>query len=172
MEYNIQRFLVEVNYCTMVDILIEQVILRNSTDIEKLLYIWENSVKATHLFLTQDDIEMLIPHVKLGIEGIDKLIIAKDKLGEPLGFIGVENKKIEMIFINSEHFGKGIGTLLINYVINILEVNLVDVNEQNPQALAFYKHLGFEVYERSETDEQGNLFPILNMKFINDKSVK
>ncbi|AFS77825.1 acetyltransferase, GNAT family [Gottschalkia acidurici 9a] len=156
----------------MVDVLIEQVILRNSTDIEKLLYIWENSVKATHLFLTQDDIKMLIPHVELGIEGIDKLIVAKDKLGEPLGFIGVENKKIEMLFISSEHFGKGIGKLLINYVINTLEANLVDVNEQNPQALEFYKHLGFEVYDRSETDEQGNPFPILHMKFIKDKSVE
>ncbi|MNC71507.1 putative N-acetyltransferase YjaB [compost metagenome] len=44
------------------------------------------------------------------------------------------------------------------------QVKSLDVNEQNPQALGFYEHMGFEVYERSEFDEQGNHFPILHMR--------
>ena len=37
------------------------------------------------------------------------------------------------------------------------------VNEQNPQALDFYLHMGFQVRSRTETDEQGNPFPLLCM---------
>lgn len=156
----------------MRDILIEQAVLRNSIETEKLLHIWEYSVKATHLFLTENDIAMLLPQVKSGIEEVDKLMIVKDKSGEPLGFMGVGNSKIEMLFISPEYFGRGIGTLLLNYAINVFEANLVDVNEQNPQALGFYKHSGFEVCDRSETDDQGNPFPILHMKLAKSTSAK
>lgn len=156
----------------MRDILIEPAASRNSMETAKLVHIWEQSVKATHLFLTETDIAMLIPDVKLGLEGIDKLIVAKDQSGEPLGFMGVANRKIEMLFISPDQFGRGIGTLLINYAINVLGANLVDVNEQNPKALGFYKHSGFEVYDRSETDEQGRPFPILHMKLTQSTSIK
>lgn len=148
----------------MSDFLVEQVVFRNSMETEKLMHIWEQSVKATHLFLTENDIAMLIPDVKMGIEGIDKLMVAKDQSGELLGFMGVANSKIEMLFISPEYFGRGLGTLLINYAINVPGANLVDVNEQNPKALGFYKHSGFEVYDRSDVDEQGRPFPILHMK--------
>lgn len=156
----------------MIDILIEPAASRISMETEKLVHIWEQSVKATHLFLTETDIAMLIPDVKLGLEAIDKLIVAKDQSGEPLGFMGVANRKIEMLFISPEQFGRGIGTLFINYAINVLGANLVDVNEQNPKALGFYKHSGFEVYDRSETDEQGRPFPILHMKLTQRTSIK
>ena len=156
----------------MIDILIEPAASRISMETEKLVHIWEQSVKVTHLFLTETDIAMLIPDVKLGLEGIDKLIVAKDQSGEPLGFMGVANRKIEMLFISPEYFGRGIGTLLINYAISVLDANLVDVNEQNPKALGFYKHSGFEVYDRSEIDEQGRPFPILHMKLTQSTSIK
>ena len=34
------------------------------------------------------------------------------------------------------------------------------VNEQNPAAAGFYRHMGFAVYRRSELDEQGGPYPI------------
>ena len=39
----------------------------------------------------------------------------------------------------------------------------VDVNEQNPDAVGFYKHVGFEVTSRSPLDGMGKPFPILHM---------
>jgi putative acetyltransferase len=39
----------------------------------------------------------------------------------------------------------------------------VDVNEQNEQALGFYRHLGFEVVGRSPLDGQGKPYPLLHM---------
>jgi putative acetyltransferase len=40
----------------------------------------------------------------------------------------------------------------------------VDVNEQNPQGVGFYRHMGFEQVGRSELDGQGNPFPLLHMR--------
>ena len=40
----------------------------------------------------------------------------------------------------------------------------VTVNEQTPQAVGFYEHLGFQTYKRTECDEEGNPYPLLYMK--------
>jgi putative acetyltransferase len=40
----------------------------------------------------------------------------------------------------------------------------VDVNEQNDQAVGFYRHMGFEVTGRSAVDDLGQPFPVLHMK--------
>ncbi|MEG5438703.1 GNAT family N-acetyltransferase, partial [Enterobacter hormaechei] len=50
------------------------------------------------------------------------------------------------------------------YAIAEFGVNEVDVNEQNPQGVAFYRHMGFEQVGRSELDGQGNPFPLLHMR--------
>ena len=79
-------------------------------------------------------------------------------------FMGVHDFKIEMLFVSNESRGNGIGKRLVEYAIEVLNVNYVDVNEQNPQAVGFYKHMGFEIFKKSNFDEQGNPFPILHMK--------
>ena len=40
----------------------------------------------------------------------------------------------------------------------------VTVNEQNPQAVGFYEHLGFVTYQRTALDEEGNPYPLLYMR--------
>ncbi len=40
----------------------------------------------------------------------------------------------------------------------------VTVNEQNPQVVGFYEHLGFQTYKRTECDEEGNPYPLIYMK--------
>ena len=39
------------------------------------------------------------------------------------------------------------------------------MNEQNPQGVGFYLHMGFEQTGRSELDGEGNPFPLLHMKY-------
>ena len=69
-----------------------------------------------------------------------------------------------MLFIAPEYRGKGLGKQLTEYGIKNLNVHEVTVNEQNPQAVGFYRHLGFETYKRSDTDEDGNPYPLLYLK--------
>lgn len=69
-----------------------------------------------------------------------------------------------MFFIASQSRGKGIGKKLLQKAEKDFHVIEVVVNEQNSQARGFYEHMGFEVLDRSEPDEQGGSFPILYMK--------
>lgn len=132
--------------------------------IEQLLSIWEKSVKATHKFLSDTEIKNIKQYVPEGLRNVSHLIIITDDEDSPIAFMGIENKLIEMLFVSPEQRGKGLGTKLINYGIKNYSIDKVNVNEQNPLAKGFYEHLGFKVYRRSETDEQGNPYPILYMK--------
>ncbi|MEK4154190.1 GNAT family N-acetyltransferase [Paenibacillus sp. FSL R5-0876] len=136
---------------------------RNEELLNRLLNIWESSVRHTHLFLTEQDIDALRPLVTQALEGISDLFAFTDDQEQVIGFLGVQNNKIEMLFVEPAAMGKGVGKALLAYVMQELDVHLVDVNEQNPQALGFYEHMGFQVFERSALDEQGNPFPILHM---------
>ena len=82
----------------------------------------------------------------------------------PIAFMGIEDKKLEMLFIKNSERGKGIGKQLLNYAIEHYNVNELEVNEQNPNAKGFYEYMGFKTYKRTELDEQGNPYPILYMR--------
>ena len=69
-----------------------------------------------------------------------------------------------MLFISPEERGKGVGRKLIEYGIEKYGINEVTVNEQNPQAVGSYEHLGFTTYKRTDYDEEGNHYPLLYMK--------
>ena len=59
--------------------------------------------------------------------------------------MGIEDKKLEMLFIKNSERGKGIGIgkQLLNYGIENYNVNELAVNEQNPNAKGFYEYVGF-----------------------------
>ena len=68
------------------------------------------------------------------------------------------------LFLFPKERGKGIGRQLLQYGIHNYEIREVAVNEQNPQAVGFYEHMGFAAYKRTDLDEQGNPYPLLYMK--------
>lgn len=138
--------------------------IRTPKLLQELLNIWEDSVKATHLFLSSKEIEKIKTYVPQALEMIDHLIIIEDEKRLPVGFMGIENQKLEMLFIQSSERGKGLGKQLLNYGIEKFDVNELTVNEQNPLAKGFYEHMGFVTYKRTDLDEQGNSYPILYMK--------
>ena len=112
---------------------------RSQSVLDGLLEIWEGSVRATHLFLSDEEILKIKEYVPQALIAVDKLFIA------------------------SEERGKGIGRLLLQHGIGNHGVNRLTVNEQNPQARGFYEHMGFHVYKRSELDGQGDPYPLLYM---------
>lgn len=129
-----------------------------------LLNVWERSVKATHLFLTIEDIQEIKKYVPQAIDEIENLAVAVNENNVPVAFMGAENGKLEMLFVDSTERAKGIGKQLVQYGIKKFSINEVTVNEQNPQAIGFYEHMGFRTYKRTDIDEQGNPYPILYMK--------
>ncbi len=131
---------------------------------EQLLNVWESSVKATHLFLSESEIENIKKYVPQALKEIPFLIIAENENQIPIGFMGIVEQHLEMLFISPEERGKGLGKELLKYGIKKYSINDLAVNEQNPLAKGFYEHMGFEVYKRTACDEQGNPYPLLYMR--------
>lgn len=129
-----------------------------------MVILWEASVRATHDFLKEEDICGIKPQVRQGLKEIDSLLCAVNNDGRICGFMGVEDQRIEMLFISPDQRGNGLGRRFINEAQNRFKAAFVDVNEQNKQALKFYEHLGFTIRSRSERDGQGNPFPILHLE--------
>lgn len=129
-----------------------------------LLRIWVDSVKATHLFLSAEEIAAIARYVPQALQNVQDLAVAEDENNAVAAFLGVEGKKIEMLFVTPERRGRGIGRALIEFAVDVYDADEVTVNVQNPQAVAFYGHMGFECVRRSDTDEQGNAYPILYMR--------
>ena len=145
---------------------IVQINKRDSILVQKLLDVWESSVKATHLFLSVDEINNIKQYVPQAIKDVSILVIAENKNGNPVGFMGVDDKRLEMLFVLDKYRGQGIGKQLLQYGIENYSINELTVNEQNHRAKGFYEHMGFEVYKRTELDEQGNPYPLLYMKRV------
>lgn len=135
----------------------------NTSDYAELLLVWEDAVRATHNFLTEADIENFKPLIlEQGFPAVQLYCVRVQN--EILGFIGVHEHKVEMLFVRDRSRGQGVGKILLRYAIEVLKCHQVDVNEQNPQAVGFYQHSGFKVMSRSALDDAGRAFPILHMQ--------
>lgn len=142
---------------------IQEVLERTPAVLKTLLTVWESSVKATHLFLTDAEIEKIKTYVPGALSGVAHLAVAKEN-GEMLGFMGAEDGRLEMLFLAPKARGKGLGKALLLYGMEHYGVRELTVNEQNPQAVGFYEHMGFKTYKRTALDEAGDPYPLLYMR--------
>ena len=134
-------------------------------DRERLLELWEHSVRATHHFLAEGDVAALRPLVAeaLTSDALDWWV-SLSTAGALVGFLGFARNTIEALFIHPDHQGQGGGTFLVAHAQRLSGGALaVDVNEQNEAALRFYQGLGFSVVGRSPTDGGGRPFPLLHL---------
>jgi putative acetyltransferase len=138
----------------------------STKDHEELLNVWEASVRVSHDFLAEEDIQAY--KRLIGTDYLKSLsLYCIKQQGSIAGFIGVDDKLIQMLFVHPTYMRQGVGKALLNFAISVCKTTEVDVNEQNTQALAFYKGFGFEPFERFESDAAGKPFPILNLVLRN-----
>lgn len=123
-------------------------------------------MRATHHFLSEKDIQLLKPQIATNylpaMSHVTGLVGIRERI---VGFLGARGQHVEMLFVEPCCHGCGAGKALLRYAIEHWHVNSLDVNEQNPQAVGFYQHMGFEVVGRSAYDQQGNPFPLLHMRY-------
>ena len=137
---------------------------RNQPLLDVLLEIWEQSARATHLFLSDAEVKAIRAYVPQALKSVEHLIVAETE--KPIGFMGIQNRRLEMLFIAPEERGKGLGKQLLQHGIETYGIVELTINEQNPQAVGFYEHMGFETYKRTELDEESNPHPLLYMKRV------
>lgn len=134
--------------------------------IHQFTAIWEDSVRATHLFLSEAEIQTIKAYVPQALTGVSHLLVAERAQGQPVAFMGIEGPRLEMLFLSPAERGAGLGRQLLEYDIRHYHLQELTVNEQNPQAVGFYQHMGFETYRRTDCDEQGGPYPLLYMKRV------
>ena len=132
--------------------------------VKELLEVWEKSVKATHAFLSPEGIAEIKAKVPQALREVPLLVAAENEGGRLAGFMGIGGERLEMLFLLPEHIGAGLGKELLQYGMERCGVRELTVTEENPRARSFYEHMGFHVWKRAETDEQGGPYPLLYMK--------
>ncbi|WP_051197562.1 GNAT family N-acetyltransferase [Flavobacterium soli] len=138
-------------------------------DREQILNVWGKSVLATHDFLNPTDFKEIKQLVQT-FNFNDFEVYCLKQNDEVAGFIGLAERKIEMLFFSPEYIGKGLGRKLVDFAFSELKADKVDVNEQNTSAVKFYEKLGFKTYERTDKDDQGKEYPLLRMKLETTKN--
>lgn len=142
------------------------IVLFEECDRDELVALWEASVRATHLFLTEENIQEIKNYVFVMNFAAVPVYCCKSEKSQLIGFFGVEHQKLEMLFLHPDYFGLGLGSQLLKYAIEKLGANHLDVNEQNDAAVRFYIKNKFQVVKRNPLDGMGNPFPILEMKLM------
>ncbi|MDM8245640.1 GNAT family N-acetyltransferase [Collinsella tanakaei] len=136
---------------------------RTSGLVEALVAVWEGSVRATHDFLPEGEVERIGAMVPQAIAGVPTLLVCT-RDDEPVAFLGMDGTFIEMLFVSAACRGQGIGRSLVECAVAGYGATEVSVNEQNPQAVGFYEHMGFTTYRRTDTDGEDAPYPLLFMR--------
>lgn len=135
------------------------------SDISRLVEVWLNAVRATHHFLTEADIQALLPVVRdVVLPNLEEMWLVCDDDDVAVGFMALDGRSLEALFIDPSHLRRGGGRCLVEHARRLKGPLVVGVNEQNPAAIGFYVALGFEVIGRSPVDDEGRPFPILHMQ--------
>lgn len=140
--------------------------LRPAADDDRpaLLRIWRRAVEATHDFLTPADVDGIEMQVRTAALPAPAVTVAQRPDGALLGWVGVHGARVEALFVDPDAHRRGVGTALLAAATAGAPSVELDVNEQNPSALAFYERHGFVRVGRSERDGEGRPFPLLHLR--------
>ena len=127
---------------------------------DALVAVWERSVRATHGFVTEDEIALFRPQVREMLLAIRPFVLHVD--GQPSGFLALNGAHVEALFVDPPLFRRGLGGRLLRAAVEA-GAKTVDVNEENPGALAFYLACGFRQIGRDPLDPSGLPHPILHL---------
>lgn len=143
---------------------IKKIQLLTDEILDELLAVWEKSVRSSHHFLKEEDIEYFKPLIRNQYFQVVELFVIQNEYGQTAAFMGLSDDMLEMLFVLPEEQGNGYGKALVNYAVNQCHIYKVDVNEENEQAYHFYLRMGYKVVGRDATDPTGKPFPILHLQ--------
>ena len=133
-------------------------------DHEALVRVWRRAVEATHDFLTDADVDGFEEQVRRALPRAAVRVACDPGDGSVVGFLGGSGGEVDMLFVDPAAHGRGAGTALLEEAAARHPILVLDVNEQNPAARAWYRRRGFVEVGRSETDADGKPFPIIRLR--------
>jgi len=132
----------------------------------RLVALWERSVRATHTFLTEEDITFYRPLTAqiLAGDALELWVLTNDS-DVPIGFLGLAGDAIEALFLEPACRRRGGGRRLVAHAQALRGSALtVDVNADLRRARRFYEALGFEVAGGSALDPTGRPHAVLHLR--------
>ncbi|EEZ4001850.1 acetyltransferase [Escherichia coli] len=87
---------------------------------------------------------------------------------QAVGFMLLSGQHMDALFIDPDVCGCGVGRMLVEHALSMAPELTTNVNEQNEQAVGFYKKVGFKVTGRSEVDDLGKPYPLLNLAYVGE----
>ena len=73
---------------------------RSQQLVDQLVCVWERSVRASHDFLGEKDIERIKGYVPQAILGVEHLVAASEG-GRPVAFLGAQDGMPEILFVDA-----------------------------------------------------------------------
>ena len=146
-----------------------EIFIVDPSDHPRLLEIWEASVRATHHFLREEDVQFFLPSVASDLLPTLEVYGIRNRAGVIMGFTGLSANAMEMLYIDPDYAKRGLGAFLTAKAVKLKGKPLyVEVNEQNRAAVAFYERIGFRRIGQSELDTTGRSFPVVHMELPNE----
>jgi putative acetyltransferase len=138
--------------------------LSTPADGARVVDIWRSAVDATHDFLSPADRGAIEREVQRFLPQLP-LWLALDGAGGPVGFMALSDGHMDALFIDAAARGQGVGRALVAHALTIAPTLTTDVNEQNAQAVGFYRRLGFVPTGRSPVDGEGRPYPLVHLRY-------
>ena len=131
-------------------------------DLDPVVQIWLESNRQAHSFIEADyweknkeEVRKMLPHSLIQVAEIE---------GNIVGFIGMNETKIEGLFVNSNFQSRGIGHSLIEWAKTRNEVLTLYVYQKNQRALKFYLKEGFVIHKQLIDEETGEIEFLMQWK--------
>ena len=106
---------------TSIDLMVQRLqqrTIRRSTknDVDRVLQIWRDAVDATHHFLSQED-RVAIETEVVSFLPDAPLWVAVDEQNKPLGWMLLDEDRMEALFIDPVSRGEGVGRALVQHAL-------------------------------------------------------
>lgn len=129
---------------------------------DELIGVWDKSVRSSHHFLPEEDLEYYRPRIKdIYFDAVDLYVIRNPNIA---AFMGLSENMVEMLFVLPSEKGKGYGSALLNFAFEEKHIRKIDVNEQNTEAYQFYINRGYRAIAKDEVDAEGKPYPIVHLE--------
>ena len=122
-------------------------------DIDHVMRIWESANRSAHDFIPEEYWKENHEFVKDALPQAEVYVYIRH--GHIAGFIGTNGNHIEGIFVDRADWNRGIGTALLNQVMNEKAHLTLNVYQKNTNAIRFYEKNGFTVTKESIDEETG-----------------
>lgn len=124
-------------------------------DIDLVMQIWKNENIKAHKFISKEYWENNYEYIKEILPTAEIYVyILEEKV---VGFIGINNKYIEGIFVDKNNHSKGIGTALLNKVKENRDSLTLNVYQKNTGAISFYKNNGFVIISENKDKDTNEI---------------